>query len=134
MTELFRQCLREAEEEFYRMPTKAPTLGSEGRIGRRRERVREYSKANYAERSFYWSTQWRRLRKMKLNQDPVCEECLKSDVVEPATEVDHIIPRAKRPDLELDMTNLQSLCKPHHSSKTATENAPGRNRSEAQAR
>jgi 5-methylcytosine-specific restriction protein A len=36
-------------------------------------------------------------------------------------EVDHIIPIEERPDLRLDLSNLQSACKPCHSAKTMRE-------------
>lgn len=65
---------------------------------------------------FYSSRPWQRLRGMKLRATPVCEipGC---DRI--AQHVDHRTSRRQAPDLELDPGNLVSLCKPHHSSKTA---------------
>jgi 5-methylcytosine-specific restriction endonuclease McrA len=41
-----------------------------------------------------------------------------------ATEVDHIVSRAERPDLTFTWSNLQGLCIPHHNSaKARDENA-----------
>jgi hypothetical protein len=43
--------------------------------------------------------------------------CLEDGVIEPATVVDHITPLTKRPDLGLEVVNLQSLCKLHHDTR-----------------
>jgi 5-methylcytosine-specific restriction protein A len=64
---------------------------------------------------------WRKLRKLKLNADPLCEEHLKSNRVVEANEVDHIIPIREWPEGRLVWENLQSLCKPCHSQKTLNE-------------
>lgn len=40
----------------------------------------------------------------------------------PGNEVDHIVPIKVAPDRRLDPTNLQTMCKPHHSAKTWREN------------
>jgi len=61
---------------------------------------------------FYWSTHWRKLRRMKLNQTPLCERC---EGV--ATEVHH---RDSNPDNNL-MDNLEALCKSCHSRHTMSE-------------
>ncbi|WP_210188512.1 HNH endonuclease signature motif containing protein [Bradyrhizobium sp. Gha] len=68
---------------------------------------------------FYSSGNWLQIRKRQLARQPLCESC--SDI-EPATEVDHIVPitqgGAKR-----DPANLQSLCRSCHSEKTNAERA-----------
>ena len=69
---------------------------------------------------FYHTTRWRKLRRMKLNKTPNCEECERKGVTRAATEVDHIIPIAYGGS-ELAMGNLQSLCHSCHSRKTMTE-------------
>lgn len=53
---------------------------------------------------------WRRLRLEHLRAHPYCVRC-----GAPAREVDHIVPRSVAPERRLDPTNLQSLCKSHHS-------------------
>ena len=61
-----------------------------------------------------YDRRWRRLRIAVLSGEPLCRECGK-----PATEVDHIVAIAKGgEDVE---SNLQPLCKPCHSRKTATQ-------------
>ena len=70
---------------------------------------------------FYMSAPWRRLREQVLDEQPLCEDCLLVDRVTPATEIDHVLPRASHPELELEITNCRGLCKSHHSSKTMKE-------------
>uniref|UniRef100_A0A6M3XZ83 Putative homing endonuclease n=1 Tax=viral metagenome TaxID=1070528 RepID=A0A6M3XZ83_9ZZZZ len=59
---------------------------------------------------------WRKLRKKRLDSDPLCQHCLENDHVTPAKEVDHIIPRALGGRNE--WANTQSLCVPCHRIKT----------------
>lgn len=63
-----------------------------------------------------YGAQWRNLRRLKLNRNPMCEQ---PGCTEVATDVDHIIARSKGG--EDMMENLQSLCHSHHSRKTALE-------------
>jgi 5-methylcytosine-specific restriction endonuclease McrA len=59
---------------------------------------------------------------MKLAADPLCERCLPRARVTPASEVHHVTPVLVRPDLGLDIANLESLCADCHSAidKTRT--------------
>lgn len=61
---------------------------------------------------------WRQLREWVLRRQPLCKECEKRGKIEPATEVDHIIPHKGDMKIFWDRNNLQGLCKPHHSAKT----------------
>src|SRR5450756_2332853 len=70
----------------------------------------------------YGNTTWRRLRRIKLSNNPLCELCLARGVVVQASQIDHIIPVAKQPELRLSLDNLQSLCETCHSKKTREEN------------
>ena len=89
--------------------------------------------------NFYQTTRWRKLRRHVLSREPLCrdpfgEHAEWSEVVS-ATEVDHIVPRRVRPELELSLENLQALCKRCYSRKTKAESrgicygARGRERS-----
>lgn len=69
---------------------------------------------------FYQSTAWRKLRKVKLEKDPLCEECLKKDIHTPAKVADHIVP-INQGGAALNITNLQSLCDRCHNIKSAKE-------------
>ena len=74
----------------------------------------------HANTEFYRSTAWRKLRAVKLAQQPLCEECLKQGRHTPAQMVDHIRPINKG-GAALDLSNLQSLCHACHNSKSARE-------------
>jgi 5-methylcytosine-specific restriction enzyme A len=69
-----------------------------------------------------YDRKWRREREEFFLKHPLCKHCLEEGKVEPAVELDHIIPH--RGDLEIfnDPNNRQGLCKSHHSKKTAREN------------
>lgn len=59
---------------------------------------------------------WRKVRRMKLNADPMCQW---PGCDQAASDVDHIKTKASGGD-DSD-ANLQSLCKSHHSTKTARD-------------
>lgn len=70
---------------------------------------------------FYKSGPWRAVRQQALDRDlGICQECLRRFYagqvikVQNAVMVHHIKPREERPDLELDLNNLESLCDKHH--------------------
>lgn len=73
---------------------------------------------DYKDRNrFYQRKTWKNLRILQLQIEPLCRECRKIDKLIAATIVDHIIAIADG-GAELDLNNLQSLCKPHHDAKT----------------
>lgn len=60
---------------------------------------------------FYSSREWRELRYLALkNTDGRCECCGAAAKDGASLHVDHIKPRASRPDLQLSLSNLQVLC------------------------
>lgn len=83
-------------------------LTSAGRCDDHKRRRESAAKRGYG-------AKWRRLRAYVLRNEPLCRHCKRA----PATDVDHIVPRAKGGTDA--MTNLQPLCKSCHSRKTATE-------------
>ena len=64
-----------------------------------------------------YDPEWRRLRRAFLMANPWCHACKR----ELACEVDHRVPIRTAPDRRLDWSNLQSLFRPCHSRKTASE-------------
>ena len=60
-----------------------------------------------------YGRRWEKLRRMVLRRQPLCQwpGCNK-----PATDVDHIVAKPAGDD---SFENLQALCHPHHSEKTA---------------
>jgi hypothetical protein len=62
---------------------------------------------------FYNSAVWKRVRKKKLAQDPVCQRCSQAW----ATDVHHTKPLAEcTPEEAIDLDMLESLCHPCHTS------------------
>ena len=80
-----------------------------------------YEKTRLSSHDRGYNTKWQRVRLSYLKAHPLCVQCQAEDVVEPATEVDHIIPHKGNKKLFWDNSNWQPLCKRHHSEKTSTE-------------
>lgn len=71
-----------------------------------------------------YDSDWEKVRKRALERDHyICQHCLQRDGrYVPAEQVDHKVPFGGKSDpLRLDLNNLQSLCVPCHSLKTANE-------------
>lgn len=93
----------------------------------------EAKRGNASERGY--GHRWRKARETFLRRNPLCVHCIREGMVIAATEVDHIVPPrfkaamdsgsarriAMATALFWDSQNWQALCKPHHSTKTATE-------------
>ena len=67
-----------------------------------------------------YDSRWARFRASYLTAHPLCCACEKSGRVEPAHEVDHIIPLS-RGGAKYDEHNLQAFCHACHSRKTWAE-------------
>ena len=105
------------------MPTRPKTHAERSEPYRGAAYDRDRGKA----RQFYSCRTWRKFRAAVLAEQPTCAECEKTNCIPvlAATDLDHIIPRIKRPDLTYERSNVQPLCKAHHSKKTAKENGFG---------
>jgi len=79
---------------------------------------REYDAARGSSAERGYSGDWPTIRTAHLAREPFCRECGAE-----ATHVDHIVPRRQFTDQSEAnrSTNLQSLCPPCHSRKTARE-------------
>lgn len=62
---------------------------------------------------------WRKLRKRRLDHEPLCRHCRGKGYVTPAQEVDHIVPKGLGGTDAWD--NTQSLCHDCHVVKTTTD-------------
>lgn len=71
-------------------------------------------------RKIYKSTRWRKLRALKIAEQPLCEMCLKEGKTTIAEDVHHIQSFMSTDDkvlriaLAYDYENLMSICKTHH--------------------
>lgn len=92
------------------------------------ERRAAYDKLrqNANARGYDW--QWRKVSHEKLTRDPLCEferghvvngVRVRKQCKRRATEVDHRVPIAERPDLRLVWSNLRSACRTCHAAHTA---------------
>lgn len=82
---------------------------------------RQHSERREVRGGFYSLATWRRFRRMFLRRFPVCAHCHARGITTPASQVDHVIPRAERMDLELEESNAQALCLICHTDKTNRE-------------
>lgn len=62
---------------------------------------------------------WRDLRLLVLAEEPLCRACRADGRVTAATEVDHVVPKSRGGTDE--RSNVQPLCRRHHTEKTMTE-------------
>lgn len=95
-----------------------PTRSKVHRPAQQRTR-QQFDHARSAKHSKTYDYTWRVLSKAFRQMNPLCAECLRSDIIKLATEVHHIIDIADAPDRRLDTSNLESLCHECHSTKTA---------------
>jgi 5-methylcytosine-specific restriction enzyme A len=86
-----------------------------------RKQLYEQTPERKASKSLYATKRWLDLRVTVLRACPLCVECKKHGQLTAAQHVDHIKPHGGDIDLFFDEDNLQSLCKPCHSRKTAKE-------------
>ena len=63
---------------------------------------------------FYDSVAWKRVRRLKLATAPLCERCQSRGLTVVADQVHHKQELRDRPDLALDVANLESLCRCCH--------------------
>ena len=83
-------------------------------------RIYNQYKRDELSKTFYKTALWRTTREKKLNMNPFCEECLKSEKYIKGKIVDHIVP-IKQGGAPYDLENLQTLCWSCHSRKSIEE-------------
>lgn len=67
-----------------------------------------------------YDARWRDARKLFLDKNPLCVQCMQKGELTPATVVDHIIPHRGDQRLFWDENNWQPLCKSCHDKKTGS--------------
>ena len=97
-----------------------PTYAVKARSTFIEDKARAFKGMDRSNDTFYNSRQWRKLRLMILQRDPVCKECEKYGRVESSTVCDHIVPLLKGGP-KLNPSNLQGLCTRCHNSKSARD-------------
>jgi len=103
-----------SDEETKRMPKVNARLEELAR-----ERQRQIDETN----AFYASSEWRLVREQVIQeQGRVCQECRRRITDDYDLTVDHIKPRSIFPELALDKSNLQVLCRRCNSAKGAAYN------------
>ena len=68
-----------------------------------------------------YDSKWQVARFEYLEKNPLCVRCYVNRLIVEATVVDHVIPHKGDKKLFWNRNNWQSLCKPCHDHKTATE-------------
>lgn len=96
-------------------------LVTSGYCDRHKKEKRNYDKQRGTASQRGYDSRWRRERLAFLKQNPLCVHCEQEGTVKAAKEVDHIVPHKGDMVLFWDKNNWQSLCKRHHSVKTAKE-------------
>ncbi|WP_199556241.1 HNH endonuclease [Sandaracinobacteroides hominis] len=69
--------------------------------------------------AIYSTARWRRLRRAKLVEFPLCQDCEAAGRLKPAEAVDHVIPVRLGGEAFPALSGLRSLCNRCHSRKTA---------------
>ncbi|MBM7050037.1 MULTISPECIES: HNH endonuclease signature motif containing protein [Rhizobium] len=65
-------------------------------------------------RRLYQTSEWRRIRRKKITHQSLCEICLETETVEPATVVHHRVRHNGNRMVFFDYDQLISLCRQHH--------------------
>jgi hypothetical protein len=115
--------LKQAKREHRRVidtrpkpPRQQPQISVKGSKKKLRQKIKQLEKrvamlsqaSTSKEPGFYDSREWKELRYKAIKQHGrTCMACRTTDGV---MHVDHIKPRSKFPDLELELSNLQILC------------------------
>ncbi|MBL4940351.1 MAG: HNH endonuclease [Colwellia sp.] len=96
--------LRSQKKSIYKRPIAKPKKT-------KKRKKKKNLPANNKSKSFYKSVEWRRLRYDALvKHGGSCLACGRSAKDGVIMNVDHIKPRAKYPELAMDLNNLQVLC------------------------
>lgn len=87
-----------------------PTLKKPNRYNRISQSIKRDERI-----AIYSSTKWQKLRLAKLQDQPLCEMCLKNDIITPATQVHHIksfmdYNGTERLKYAYKLDNLMSIC------------------------
>lgn len=83
---------------------------------------RDYDKRRGSSTARGYGAKWQRFRKLYLKANPLCRPCDLEGRTTEATAIDHIVPVTSKDDPAFwDEQNMQPICQPCHSRKTALE-------------
>ena len=71
-------------------------------------------------KNIYHTYKWKKLRQSYAEKNPLCEHCLRYDILTPVNVVDHVV-EIEDGGEPYDYNNLQSLCHSCHNRKTTQE-------------
>jgi 5-methylcytosine-specific restriction enzyme A len=104
------------------MPSKVPTYKPSW-MPSKQERDKQYNSRRDPEAmAFYNTAAWRKLSKVFLLQNPLCDDCKKLGRLVPATHAHHTLGLGENLEHAHDMATLQALCRPCHSRFHMKEN------------
>ena len=98
-----------------------PNLTKSRYCEKHKKASRQYDKNRPSAYRRGYTRNWEKYRKRYLKEHPLCVECYKKGILEPAEVVDHIIPHKGDMVLFWDPKNHQALSKRCHDRKTAKE-------------
>lgn len=78
------------------------------------DKCKSRNKPKWSKRKDDYDSKWRVLSERFRANNPLCKDCQEKDIVEPATEVHHIVPIAEDRSRRLDVKNLVALCNSCH--------------------
>ncbi|WP_263147900.1 HNH endonuclease [Pseudomonas sp. RIT-PI-AD] len=81
------------------------------RAAREAETHKAYNQKRPVSDNFYSTRRWLETRRRHLALHPLCLDCTTAGRVTPGVVVDHIKPRKVFPELELEPSNLRTLCR-----------------------
>ncbi len=90
------------------------------------KQAHDATRKSAARRGYGWK--WQIAANGYRQMHPCCVECSKNGIQAPGSVVDHIIPHKGDVNLFWDQSNWQTLCRKHHSQKTAAEDGGFGNR------
>lgn len=79
---------------------------------------RSASQCDSKYQAFYKTPEWKSLRDRKFKQDSLCQDCKDNGFMREGHDVDHVIEIKDDWSRRLDITNLRTLCRACHVTKT----------------
>jgi len=110
------------------VPQRIPYHRSTPDLSQSTRRDYDRTRRDQDSKQFYNSSAWKKVRKVKLSQSPLCELCLQAKPrrLNPGSHVHHKVELRDDRSLGLLLDNLQVLCHACHSRLHASRSGPPR--------